>query len=230
MSSDVNFVATGPSPFGFRAVDGEGFDIEGRRIHIEVGASLRGLRIGVEASSDGAAVVGASEFADGVVGSSNNVGKSGVFGFHGNTSGAAFGVSANVNSPDGAAVNGFSDPGVGVKGASRDNNGVVGSTSVANRSGVFGFSLAQFGPTFGVSGATISRDGAGVHGFTDQGYGGSFSGARAPLRLVPANTAGRPTTGNHQMGEFVVDANGDLFYCKEDGAPGKWFRVQLTPA
>jgi hypothetical protein len=29
---------------------------------------------------------------------------------------------------------------------------------------------------------------------------------------------------------LFVDSNGDLFYCRGDGTPGNWFRVQLVPA
>ena len=43
---------------------------------------------------------------DGVVSSTEAGAKSGVFGFSFKTDGAAFGVSGNVNSPDGVAING----------------------------------------------------------------------------------------------------------------------------
>lgn len=224
MSSDANFVAQGPSPVGFKTRDGQ-------PLNIQTGGFFEGRNVGVQAKGElGSGVASDSTFNDGIVGSTNSDGKSGVFGFAFGTSGARFGVSGNVNTPDGAAINGFSDPGVGVRGASKDNDGVVGSTNSAGRSGVFGFSFQQNGSTFGVSGSVASSDGAAINGFTDLGYGGSFRGARAALRLVPAGTRGHPTTGNHQRGEFVVDSNGDLFYCKDDGEPGRWFRVQLTPA
>jgi hypothetical protein len=164
------------------------------------------------------------------VGGSDANGKSGVFGFNTQLTGAAFGVSGTTGSPAGAGVNGFSDAGVGLKGTSKTNDGVVGSSSVEGKSGVFGFNTQPTGPAFGVSGTTGSPDGAGVNGFSDKGYGGSFSGGRAALRFVPTNTSGRPNTGSHQRGELFVDSNGDIFYCKDSGTPGNWFRVQLNPA
>ena len=62
------------------------------------------------------------------------------------------------------------------------------------------------------------------------GYGGQFEGGFAPLRLVPqsADTGriGHPTTSPHSAGEFYVDTQGSLFYCKVTGTPGTW--VQLA--
>jgi hypothetical protein len=188
------------------------------------GAGVRG------SSREGNGVIGTSMAGDGVVGGSDADVKSGVFGFNTLQTGAAFGVSGKSDSPDGAGINGFSDPGVGVKGTSKTNDGVVGSSSVALKSGVFGFNTLQTGAAFGVSGSSDSPDGAGIHGISDQGYGGHFRGGRAPLRLVPANTPGDPSSGNHQRGELFVDSNGDLFFCKDSGTPGNWFRVGLTPA
>jgi hypothetical protein len=117
-----------------------------------------------------------------------------------------------------------------VKGSSKTNDGVVGVSSGDRKSGVFGDNTLLKGAAFGVSGRSVSPQGAGVNGFSDSGYGGHFSGGRAPLRLQPAATPGRPTTGNHQVGELFVDGKGDLFFCKGSGMPGTWFRVQLTPA
>ena len=224
MSQDTDFVATGPSSVGFRTGPGQ-------PLNIETGGLFEGKNVGVEGKADlGAGVSGNSVSDDGVVGTTSTVGKSGVFGFNTQSNGAAFGVSGSSGSPDGAGVNGFSDPGVGVRGTSKANDGVVGSSSVAGKSGVFGFNTQSNGAAFGVSGSSGSPDGAGVNGFSGKGYGGNFSGGRASMRLIPANTSGRPTTGNHQRGEFFVDSNGELFYCRDSGTPGHWFRVHLTPA
>ena len=103
-----------------------------------------------------------------------------------------------------------------MKGTSKFNDGVVGSSSTQGKSGVFGFNTEGNGPVFGVSGSVNSPDGAGINGSSDKGYGGSFSGGRASLRLVPADTRGSPTR-----------SEGNLFYCKDDGTPGNWHRVQL---
>ena len=143
-------------------------------------------------------------------------------------------------SGSGAGVSGQSDTGAGIFGISQANDGIVGGSEAAGKSGVFGFNDAAAGFVSGVAGRANSPNGQGVNGFSDAGvgvrgfsrsnYGGVFDGGRAPLLLKPANTPGRPTTGNHQRGELFVDSNGDLFYCKDSGTPGNWFRVRLTPA
>ena len=60
------------------------------------------------------------------------------------------------------------------------------------------------------------------------GYGCEFGGDQAPLRLIPAQTAGAPTTGEHSVGEFYVDGKGSLFYCLSAGTPGTWKRIELV--
>jgi hypothetical protein len=181
--------------------------------------------------SGGNGVKGFSSGNDAVVGVANAGFKSGVFGDNSQEHLPASGVSGRSVSPQGAGVFGFSDVGaIGVKGFSATNDGIVGSSNAALKSGVFGLNTELTGAAFGVSGSCDSPDGAGIHGISDQGYGGHFRGGRAPLRLVPASTSGPPTTGNHKRGEFFVDSNGDLFFCKEAGTPGNWFRVPLTPA
>lgn len=192
-------------------------------------ASPRGSGVFGFSDAGGIGVRGFSNSNDGIVGVSSGERKSGVFGDHLQEKGAVFGVSGRTLSPDGAGINGFSDRGIGVRGASITNHGVVGSSKFKDKSGVFGFHNEPAEAGFGVSGASDSPLGAGVNGFS-VGYGGQFSGDRAPLRLEPAAAAGHPTTGFHQKGELYVDVKGDLFYCKDDGTPGTWFLVQLTPA
>jgi hypothetical protein len=213
--------------FGFVAVEGDSTDGTG------VKGFDRKTGTGVDGHSDsGVGVRGTSDSGDGVVGSTPGLGKSGVFGFNSRDKDPGFGVTGISDSRDGAGVNGFSDIGVGVKGNSNKADGVVGSSRGDGRSGVFGRNTVEAeGTGFGVSGTSNSRAGAGVNGFS-VGYGGQFRGDRAPLRLEPAGTAGHPTaaSGAHQRGELYVDVKGDLFFCRDDGTPGTWFRVQLTPA
>jgi hypothetical protein len=184
--------------------------------------------------------------ADGVVGISNAKDKSGVYGFnsyHNLFVGAAYGVFGRCDAPAGAGVGADSKSGVGVRGRSGENDGVVGLSDANDKSGVFGFNSKQDGGyAFGVFGRCDAPQGAGVSGRNDaengdavsgyspKGYGGHFTGGRAPLRLDPSSTLGAPTAGSHLRGEFFVDGNGELFYCKADGNPGAWFRVGLTPA
>jgi hypothetical protein len=76
-----------------------------------------------------------------------------------------------------------------------------------------------------------SENNIGVWGQSEQSYGASFQGGLAPLRLVPSNTAGPPTTGTHNMGELYVDSQGVLYFCtaaSSTAAPaGTWKTVQL---
>jgi hypothetical protein len=187
----------------------------------KLGDGVRGV------ADSGVGVRGSSSSNDGIAGSSGGDRRSGVFGDNTDTKNVTFGVSGRTQSPQGAGVNGFSVPGIGVRGTSTTNDGIVGTSSGDRKSGVFGDNTDTTRVTFGVSGRSQSPQGAGVFGFSDLGYGGQFSGARAPLRLQPGTTVGRPTTGNHQTGEFFVDRNGDLFFCKVSGTPGTWFLVQL---
>jgi hypothetical protein len=118
--------------------------------------------------------------------------------------------------------------GIGVHGIAKEHApGVLGVCDTRHASGVEGFNANREGPAHGVTGTAHSFDGAGVNGISEKGYGGIFSGHRAPLRLVPADTPGPPTSELHQRGELYVDSNGELFYCKDDGNPGNWHRVLL---
>src|SRR5262249_4700800 len=140
-------------------------------------------------SDVGVGVRGSSGKNDGIVGSTNTAGKSGVFGFN-TASGAAFGVSGNANSPDGSSVNGFSDVGVGVRGSSGKNDGIVGSTNTAGKSGVFGFNTAS-GAAFGVSVNAISLHDAVPICFSDVGVGVRGSSGKNDGIVGSTNTAGK---------------------------------------
>ena len=76
----------------------------------------------------------------------------------------------------------------------------------------------------GVSGAN-GGVGAGVSGTSQAGYGGEFKGGLAQLHLTPSATTGHPVSGNHKAGEFYVDANGALFFCRSAGVPGTWVKL-----
>jgi hypothetical protein len=60
------------------------------------------------------------------------------------------------------------------------------------------------------------------------GYGGTFRGSRAQIRLIPTARTGKPTSGNHQIGELYLDKSGVLFVCTVAGTPGTWRRVNTT--
>jgi len=142
------------------------------------------------------------------------------------------GIAAVVGTSDrntGVAGDSNQAPGVfglgraGVVGTSGDQTGIFGASDTGR--GVLGQSGAA-GPDLGIAavGGT-SANATGVSGSSGSSYGGLFSGGQAPLRLVPASTQGPPTGGAHQVGEFFVDRDGNLFFCKASGPPPTWFRI-----
>jgi hypothetical protein len=38
-------------------------------------------------------------------------------------------------------------------------------------------------------------------------------------------TSGAPSSGFHNAGEFLVDADGALFYCNLSGTSGNWVKL-----
>jgi hypothetical protein len=180
-----------------------------------------------------------SSLNDGVAGFTSVLGKSGVFGLNSTPNGppgtvefprpaqVGFGVFGRCDLSGGAGVGGRSEGvdqvtgfgGTGVIGTSQAGDGVLGATNKAGRSGVVGLNDSGTG-VFGRSGT-----GFGVDGFSGQLYGGHFTGGLAPIRLVPSQSAGAPTAGNHQVGELFVDSSGSLFFCKVSGTPGTFVKI-----
>jgi hypothetical protein len=130
-------------------------------------------------------------------------------GVFGDSFGAGNGV-AGVHRSDSAT-------GIGVSGFAPAGQGVYGGS--ASGMGVTGF----FGPTF--NDLTVDRAGVAGQAFGVDGVGGLFAGERAALRLVPSETNGAPTTGEHDAGEFVVDSAGQLHFCQIGGTPGTWIAI-----
>ena len=94
--------------------------------------------------------------ADGVVGTSSAPGKSGVFGFNSLNSqrreDVGYGVFGRCDTPNGAGVGAESALGVGARAHSGGNDGVVGLSDAANKSGVFGFNSMEGGVGYGLFG------------------------------------------------------------------------------
>jgi hypothetical protein len=158
-------------------------------------------------------------------------GSGGVFGVHGRFGllAGVVGDGMNSTSPGGiistspGVLGRGTDDGIGVQGEGK--NGVLGKSSAPDGQGVLGRNDSKNGR--GVTGD--SAQGTGVWGESTGGYGGHFNGGKAPLRLVPGGTAGRPTTGDHTKGELYMDSAATLFVCVADGNPGSWRRVTTTP-
>lgn len=93
--------------------------------------------------------------------------------------------------------------------------------------GVYGYSAANDDDGTGAVGAGSEAAAAGVYGLSNAGPGGVFEGGRANMRLVPTIATGAPTSGNHLVGDVVLDAEGDLFVCVSAGDPGEFRQVFL---
>jgi hypothetical protein len=127
------------------------------------------------------------------------------------------GAGVRGSSTTGAGVSGGSEKGPGLRGDSTSGHGVTGvSTSGA---GAYGFSSSAPG----VSGG--SESGPGVSGKSTSDRGGVFFGGAAQIRLIPATTKGKPTSGVHQMGDMFLDKAAALFICTKNGTPGTWVKV-----
>lgn len=170
----------------------------------------------------------------GVWGENTNAG----FGVSGSTGGVSGsrGVVAGVwgsNSATGAGVRGSCSRGTGVLGEGSTGilgQGPIGVKGVSGQKGTWVPSPGVFGQhtdgDVGVWGFAAGAGSVGVLGSGD--YGAVFGGKQAPMQLIPAQTAGFPTSGKHNAGELYVDSNGVLFYCQSAGTPGTWKRVQLA--
>ncbi|MEO7119181.1 MAG: hypothetical protein ABIZ34_09450 [Candidatus Limnocylindrales bacterium] len=193
------------------------------------GASVHGS--GVHGHSDiGTGVRGVSRDDTGVGGSGPNSGVRGesltgigVFGY------TDTGIGMLGRSRGGAGIKGESISSHGVDGSSHESDAVYGFSSA--RSGVRGVSFSRNHTGAGVTGSGST----GVLGFTGDprsvprgpantgvygvargidGRGGEFSGAAAQIKLRPSKAKEHPASG--AMGDFFVDANGALWFCKGD--------------
>ena len=73
--------------------------------------------------------------------------------------------------------------------------------------------------------ASTIGSGTGVDAVSTSGIGVSAQGGRAPLLLAPKTGTGAPVSGEHRLGEVVVDSEGSMFHCKVTDTPGTWLRV-----
>jgi hypothetical protein len=140
-------------------------------------------------------VYGQSYSGNGVVGSSNNMATSGVWG---NNTNGGYGVSGSTT--------GGTSGGVGVWGShdgGPEGVGVQGTTP--HGTAVYGYSgQAVFVPD--------APSDTAVYGRADHGRGGVFRGAVAQLRLVPATATSHPSSGS--AGDVFLDKHNRLWFCK----------------
>ena len=185
--------------FGVRGDSEQGIGVYGTLLSEQsglLGSSVAGV---VGDCRDRPGVLGLSEASVGVYGESTSLN-----GVYGTLSSGQSGLTAAQ-----AGVVGDSSLSFGVIGLSSGQSGVMGQTSSDGNAGVLGYDTSDTG-------------GIGVFGDSLQGIGVWAVGGLAPLRLVPAASAGAPSTGAHQQGEFYVDTNGVLYRCVAAGMPGTW--------
>jgi hypothetical protein len=235
----------GISGTGFVGVEGKGtYGLEGIGDQVGVdaasdsgtGVKARGGTVGVLATGTGTTSVGleAHGKALGVTALSDNTalgatgGKIGVFGS--SYSGTAVqaestnGTAVKATDMNGTAVDASSNK-TAVRAVSNDGVAVSAAGAVtavmayADKPGSDGVDA------FGAERGVYAEGRTGVLGRSYTGVGGEFSGAAAPIRLVPGTTAGAPNGGTHQQGELYVDSNGVLFICKTGGPSAVWVKV-----
>jgi hypothetical protein len=110
------------------------------------------------------------------------------------------------------AVQAFCEQGVAVFADSRDSSGVYAHTTNG-----FSAVVADQGGTNPRGTAVVALGGSGI--------GVYASGETAAIQLGRSPTAGAPTTGSHEAGELVLDANAGLYLCKVSGTPGTWNQI-----
>ena len=133
---------------------------------------------------------------------------------------------AHGTSGFGIVGDGKGEGGAGVLGRNNDGTGVHGKSSKTGYGGVTAEHTGTAG--YGVIGLGKGATGAGVLGRNNAGYGGQFEGGKAQLKLKPAGSVDKPTSGAHTRGEIYMDSAGKLFVCTADGTPGTWRRVQTV--
>ena len=148
-------------------------------------------------------------------------------------------VEGENSSPEGYGVWGKNDTGVVGRGAGVLGTGADGVLGRGQIHGVAGVSLTRDNTYVGIGVYGQSEVGPGVAAISSatdrfgavdgialrEGYGGRFQGGKAQLMLVPGQTAGVPTAGDHRKGEIYMDLAADLWVCVGDGAPGTWKKV-----
>jgi hypothetical protein len=149
--------------------------------------------------------------------------------------GAPSGTDLDPNNPfTGAGVFGLADDGIGVGGTSSTGPGLHGRSTTGP--GVFGQSTGGFG----VHGASTAENCAGVVGVADgvdsdagvygvgsvgRAVGVRAAGAGANLRLDPAGPPPPTRNDPHDVGQLIIDSNGDLWLCITTGTPGAYRKV-----
>ena len=225
MSSDTNFLATGPGVgFDARADQNDGLTIgvrgvgsAGNQDDIEQTVGVVGYTATLDGSiANGTGVRGLATGGTGVEGVAEREGT----GVRGRTDGTGSGVAGE--SVRGVGVYGFGGR-IGIEGSS-DGVGVLGGPP----SGPV-FAPGQLTPGVGVLGNSI---GSISEGDVPLAYGGWFDAidGTAPIHLEPAAEGAPPTAA--LRGDLFVSNAGSLWFCTDpgdgDANPATWRQVQLV--
>ncbi len=212
---------------GFSGVWGESSHTDGRGV-MGVNPNGTGVRgqgntgvFGVGFDDQQAGVKG--EGPTGVWGRTSKTHFAGVYGEHTGTSGNGV---LGIGKGGEQGVFGKNPDNIGVRGDGK--NGVYGESTTGNGWGaVVGRSTGRGGiGTYGEC-----SGGTGVKGVSTSGYAGVFEGGKAQLKLKPAGSAGKPTSGTHAKGEIYMDSAGALFVCVASStatAAAKWKKLSAT--
>lgn len=133
-------------------------------------------------------------------------------------SAAGHAIVGSTPNNNGYGIGGFGGTGVlaeggngpGLFATSVNSNAIEASASASGTAAVSATNTAAVGENFAVS--ALSTNGVGV----------LASGGQCQLGLVPSQKVGPPQSGSHFAGEFVLDANINLYLCKAAGTPGTW--------
>jgi hypothetical protein len=185
------------------------------------------------ASGAGSGVIGSSDSGYGVQAFSDNG-----TGLHAYTFGTGPAIIGDATDASGPGVQGLASAGPaavlgagtsgspGLSGTSDSGSGVVGTSGTGPS--VLGHDSGT-GTAIGVEGQITNKKNSSpaVYGTTaGTGAGGKFSAKNAQLQLVPSSLKAPPTTGT--MGQFLVDASGNLWYCKVSKGTSAAEWVQLA--
>lgn len=184
---------------------------------------------GYTAMAGGAGVVGfAATGAPGVKAVGDDIG------LEVNVTGVAA-TAARINAPEPGSTGAFITSGLRAIEARSLDGGATAVKAVGTAGGVQGEASEPNG--VGVTGSAFGADATGVAGIgghhgvqgyseSGNGLGGQFAGLAGAIRLAGWQTVAPPArTRAHERGVLETTPSGDLWFCYQPGAPGKWRKL-----
>lgn len=152
-------------------------------------------------TSQATGVMGHSVSGDGVSGTTESRFAAGVRGVGAAQGYGIIGSVGGYNDVDACGVLGVTDAGVGVRGSCPAGTGVVAS----------------------------STEGTALHATCSTGPGITAFSAQAEVMRLASGSAELNLLRTYEVGAVFVTSGGEVWYCVEDGTPGKW-RLLASPA